>query len=66
MLSKPPAEITLQEIVEPLEGGNHLVDCVRQASVCVHIPTLPDVGERYFSSMLLVSVEKAVASDAVI
>jgi DNA-binding IscR family transcriptional regulator len=29
----------LREIVEPLEGGNCLVDCVQQASVCSRAAT---------------------------
>jgi Rrf2 family protein len=38
-LAKPPAEITLREIVEPLEGGNCLVDCVKHPSTCSRVPT---------------------------
>jgi Rrf2 family protein len=38
-LAKPPAEITLWEIVEPLEGGNTLVDCVKHSSICPRVPT---------------------------
>jgi len=38
-LAKPPAEITLREIVEPLEGGNCLVDCVKDPSACPRVPT---------------------------
>jgi Rrf2 family protein len=38
-LAKPPAEITLREIVEPLEGDNCLVDCVKHPSTCHRVPT---------------------------
>ena len=38
MLSKSPAEITLQQIVEPLEG-DCLVDCVKNPSSCSRVPT---------------------------
>ena len=38
-LSRPPEKITLREIVEPLEGGNGLVECVQQASVCSRAAT---------------------------
>jgi len=33
-LARPPAQITIREIVEPLEGGLRLLDCVRDASFC--------------------------------
>ena len=38
-LGKPPGEITLWEIMEPLEGGNSLADCVQHASICPRVPT---------------------------
>jgi Rrf2 family protein len=38
MLSKSPAEITLKQIVEPLEG-NCLVDCVKNPSACPRVST---------------------------
>lgn len=38
-LARPPAEITLWEIMEPLEGGSSLVDCVKHASACNRSPT---------------------------
>ena len=37
-LARPPGEITLWEIMEPLEGG-FLVDCVEHASACHRVPT---------------------------
>ncbi len=37
-LARPPGEITLWEIMEPLEGG-FLVDCVEHASACNRVPT---------------------------
>jgi Rrf2 family protein len=33
-LAKPPSEITLKEIVDILEGGTCLVDCVKDPSAC--------------------------------
>jgi len=38
-LARPPGEITLWEIMEPLEGRCTLVDCVEHASVCHRVPT---------------------------
>jgi Rrf2 family protein len=38
-LAKPPNEVTLLEIMEPLEGGNSLVDCVKDVSICERIST---------------------------
>ncbi len=38
-LSRPPGEITLWEIMEPLEGGDSLVDCVEHAPACHRVPT---------------------------
>jgi Rrf2 family protein len=38
MLSKPPAEITLKQIVDPLEG-DCLVDCVKNPSACPRVLT---------------------------
>ena len=38
MLSKPPAEITLKQIVDPLEG-DCLVDCVKNPSACPCVST---------------------------
>lgn len=34
ILAKAPAEITLKEVVDVLEGDTPLVDCVRDKSVC--------------------------------
>jgi Rrf2 family protein len=34
ILSRPPSEIRLLEIIEPLEGDLSLVDCVTNADVC--------------------------------
>jgi Rrf2 family protein len=34
LLSRPASQITLREIVEPLEGDLSLVDCVRSPEVC--------------------------------
>jgi Rrf2 family protein len=37
-LARSPAEITLRQIVEPLEG-DCLVDCVKNPSACSRVPT---------------------------
>jgi Rrf2 family protein len=37
-LSKSPSEITLQQIVAPLEG-DCLVDCVKNPATCARVPT---------------------------
>lgn len=34
LLSKPASEITLREIIEPLEGNLCLVDCVSNPGIC--------------------------------
>ena len=34
LLSKPASEITLREIIEPLEGDLNLVDCVNNPGIC--------------------------------
>ncbi len=34
LLSRPASEITLRDIIEPLEGDLNLVDCVGNSSVC--------------------------------
>jgi Rrf2 family protein len=34
LLSKPASEITLREIIEPLEGDLSLVDCISNPAVC--------------------------------
>jgi len=38
MLAKSPAEITLRQIVEPLEG-DCLVDCVKNPAACTRVST---------------------------
>jgi Rrf2 family protein len=65
-LAKPPAEITLREIVEPLEGGNCLVDCVKHPSACPRVPTCAarDVwtmlGEKISETLDSVTLEQLV------
>ena len=34
MLSRPPSEISVREIVEALEGDPGIVECVRNPSIC--------------------------------
>lgn len=38
VLGKAPAEITMKEIVEALEGSLCLVDCVEKPSACSRVP----------------------------
>jgi Rrf2 family protein len=38
VLSKPPSQITLREIVEVLEGELSLVECLKNPSVCRRVP----------------------------
>ena len=33
-LAKPPENIAVREIIEPLEGGMRVIDCVRDTSFC--------------------------------
>ena len=39
LLSKPASEITLREIIEPLEGDLCLVDCVGNPGICDKVNT---------------------------
>jgi Rrf2 family protein len=39
ILSRPPSEIKLKEIVEILEGDLNLIDCVNNLSVCNKVDT---------------------------
>ncbi len=65
-LSRPPGEITLREIVDPLEGGNCLVDCVKHPSACPRVPTCAarDVwtmlGEKISEALDAVTLEQMV------
>jgi Rrf2 family protein len=65
-LAKPPAEITLREIVEPLEGGNCLVDCVKHPSACHRVPTCAArdiwkmLGEKISQALDSVTLEQLV------
>jgi Rrf2 family protein len=62
-LAKDPSAITLREIVEPLEGGNCLVDCVKHPSVCPRVPTCAArdiwtmVGDRISEALGSVTLE---------
>lgn len=61
-LVRQPEEITLREIMEPLEGGCSLVDCVEHASVCDRVSTCAArdvwamVGDRISESLSSVSL----------
>lgn len=65
-LSRPPGEITLREIVDPLEGGNCLVDCVKHPSACprVSICVARDIwtmlGEKISEALDSVTLEQMV------
>jgi Rrf2 family transcriptional regulator, iron-sulfur cluster assembly transcription factor len=41
VLTRPPAEITVGEIVALLEEGDSLVECSERSSVCERSPTCP-------------------------
>ena len=41
LLAKPPAQITVAEIVQLLESGNGLVECTEHAEVCQRAPSCP-------------------------
>jgi Rrf2 family protein len=41
VLSRPPVEITVGEIVALLEEGESLVECTERASVCERAPSCP-------------------------
>ncbi len=58
-LARPPSEITLREIVEPLEGGNCLVDCVKHPSAC---PRVPMCAARDIWTMLGEKISEALDS----
>jgi Rrf2 family protein len=65
-LASPPARITLRDIMEPLEGGSALVDCVNQASVCHRSPTCATrdiwtmLGEKISETLASVTLEDLV------
>lgn len=65
-LARPPSEITLREIVEPLEGGNCLVDCVEHPAACprVSICVARDIwallGEKISETLDSVTLEELV------
>ena len=54
ILSRDPAQITLRQIIEPLEGDMSLVDCVTNPAVCGRSTECPtrDVWRRMSSLML--------------
>lgn len=58
-LAKPPTEITLREIIEPLEEVNCLVDCVQHPAACPRVPTC---AARDIWSMLGEKISQALES----
>ena len=40
-LSKPPSEISLKEIIEPLEGDLDVIECIKGKEVCDKSSTCP-------------------------
>ncbi|PKN28832.1 MAG: hypothetical protein CVU64_11275 [Deltaproteobacteria bacterium HGW-Deltaproteobacteria-21] len=65
-LARSPAEITLRDIVEPLEGGNCLVECVQHPSACSRVPTCAArdiwtlLGEKISETLNSVTLEELV------
>ena len=65
-LAKPPSEITLREIVEPLEGGICLVDCVKHPSACSRVDhcvardVWATLGEKISETLDSVTLEELV------
>ncbi|MDD5207705.1 MAG: Rrf2 family transcriptional regulator [Desulfobacterales bacterium] len=65
-LARSPAEITLRDIVEPLEGGNCLVECVEHPSACSRVPTCAArdiwalLGEKISETLDSVTLEELV------
>jgi Rrf2 family protein len=58
-LAKPPSEITLKEIVDILEGGTCLVDCVKDPSAC---PRSDTCVSRDLWTMLSDGISKTLGS----
>lgn len=46
-LSKPPSEINLKEIIEPLEGDLYVIECIRGKEICekANVCTSHDIWE---------------------
>lgn len=62
-LAKPPAEITLKDIVDVLEGGTCLVDCVENSASCSRSQTCASrdvwsiVGEQISQTLESINLE---------
>ncbi|MBW6486106.1 MAG: Rrf2 family transcriptional regulator [Syntrophobacterales bacterium] len=63
-LTKAPAQITLKEIVDVLEGGTSLVDCVKDKSVCARSPICASrdvwvlLGEKISEALASINLEQ--------
>jgi Rrf2 family protein len=66
ILAKPPAEITLAEIVSLLEESSSLVECVEDAAVCERADTCPtrliwkEISEAVFAKLKAVTLADLV------
>ncbi len=66
VLGREPGRITIREIIEPLEGDLHLVDCVTGPEVCARAPECAtrDVWSR-MSSLLVEFLEGITLADLI-
>ena len=66
MLTKPPAQITLKDIVIAVEGSMCLVDCVDNPSVCSRADTCAsrdvwcEISEKILQALEAITLEKLV------
>jgi len=65
-LAKPPAQISIKDIAEILEGGLHLLECVpnpktcRRPAICVTRSLWMKLGEAIFDNLTSVTLEDLV------
>ncbi len=65
-LARPPSEVTLKDILDPLEGGCSLVDCVRRPEICDRTVTSvtrtiwTDLGQKLADAMRGVTLKDLV------
>ena len=65
-LSRPPTQIAIKEIVEVLEGGLHLLECIpnpkacRRLSICVTHKLWSELGENITNTLSSVTLQDLV------
>jgi len=65
-LAKPPAEISLNDVVEILEGQINLVECLRDPKVCQRVPSCvtrdiwKEVSEAIYRIFYSITLEEMV------